>query len=356
MSKSIRKLKGRGTENSVDGRYLEYKRSIFDDEWGKEADDKRIATEVTKENARTIISRNSSPDIPFDLSINPYRGCEHGCNYCYARPTHAYLDLSPGIDFETKLFAKTNAAELLIKELAKKTYSCMPIALGTNTDPYQPIEREFKITRSIIEVFKKYKQPCTIVTKSHLILRDLELLAEMAKSNLLQVFISVTTLNPALARTLEPRASAPFRRVDTIQTLSDAGIPVGLMFAPVIPFVNDMEMEDIISLSAAAGAKTAGYVMLRLPHEVKDLFREWLDLHLPLKKEHVMSIITDMRAGKDYDSSFHTRMRGDSVYAKMIRKRFEHCCKKEGLDLERYKLSCDLFQAPQLSGTQQNLF
>ena len=356
MKTGGKKIKGRGTANAVDARYLDYQREVFFDEWPTQTEGGKLTTSVAEEKARTIISRTTSPDIPFELSINPYRGCEHGCNYCYARPSHAYLDLSPGIDFETRLFAKVNAAENLLKELAKPGYVCKPIAMGTNTDPYQPIERDYKITRDIIEVLNKHHHPLTIVTKSRLIQRDIDLLSEMAKKKLVQVFISVTTLDAELAQSMEPRASAPFRRVETIQALSDAGIPTGLTFAPVIPCINDSEMEKIIETCVTAGAKTAGYVMLRLPHEVKDLFREWLEINFPLKKDHVMSMIMDIREGKDYDSKFHNRMRGTGVYASMIRKRFEHSCKTHGLNQKRYQLSCDIFQPPQLSGTQQSLF
>ncbi len=356
MKLENKKIKGRGTTNKNDARYLDFKREDFHDDWGSLNEVSKVATSVKEEKARSIITSNNSPDIPFDLSINPYRGCEHGCNYCYARPSHAYLDLSPGIDFETKLYAKVNASEILLKELSNENYICKPIAMGTNTDPYQPIERGHKITRSIIEVLEQYQHPLTIVTKSWLIQRDIDLLSVMAEKNLIQVFISVTTLNTELAQSLEPRASSPYRRVETIKALSEAGIPVGLMFAPIIPCVNDAEMENILETCADAGAQSAAYVMLRLPHEVKEIFREWLALHLPLKKDHVMSLIQDMRDGKDYDAGFHTRMRGQGVFASLIRKRFEHSSKLNKLNRKRLVLSCDQFQRPQLAGTQQSLF
>ncbi|MFT5132457.1 MAG: DNA repair photolyase [Gammaproteobacteria bacterium] len=356
MESMGKKIRGRGTANNVDPRYMEFQREGFDDDWDAPSDEKRVGTTVTEEIARTIISRNTSPDIPFEQSINPYRGCEHGCNYCYARPSHAYLDLSPGIDFETKLFAKPNAAELLRNELTKPGYICKPIALGTNTDPYQPVEREYKITRSIVAVLNECQHPLTIVTKSRLIQRDMDLLKALAEKDLVQVFISVTTLNTDLAQKLEPRASAPYRRVETIRRLSDAGIPVGLMFAPVIPCVNDAEMEQILDTCADAGAETAGYIMLRLPHEVKELFREWLAIHMPLKKDHIMSLINDIREGKDYDANFRTRMRGTGVFATMIRKRFELRCNSLGLNRKRRDLVCDIFQASLLPHTQQSLF
>ena len=354
--KSGKKNRGRGTTNTIDPRFLEQQRESFQDGWTVPDDDKRVPTSVSMETARTIITKNQSPDIPFDRSINPYRGCEHGCNYCYARPSHAYLDLSPGIDFETKLFAKTNAAELLYKELAATNYICKPIAFGTNTDPYQPIEREHEITRSLIELLLECQHPVTIVTKSRLVLRDIDLLGQMAERGLVQVFISVTTMDKNLSLSMEPRASAPYRRLETIKALSEANIPVGLMFAPVIPCVNDSEMETIIEHSAECGARTAGYVMLRLPLEVSVLFREWLELNLPLRKEHVMSLLNEMREGKDYDAAYHTRMRGSGVYANLIRRRFEQACKKFGLNKGRLALRDDLFVPPVLSGSQQSLF
>jgi DNA repair photolyase len=356
MPTNIKKIKGRGTANTINSRYLQFQREEFDDDWNTSLDTPSIKTKVSEEKARSIISRNSSPDIPFELSINPYRGCEHGCNYCYARPSHAYLDLSPGIDFETKLFAKTNAAEVLQNELSKAGYLCKPIALGTNTDPYQPIERDYKITRSLLEVLNQCRHPLTIVTKSRLIQRDMDILLELASLNLVQVFISITTLDAELARKMEPRASTPQCRLETIQALSAAGIPVGLMFAPVIPCVNDAEMESILDVCVEAGAETAGYVMLRLPHELKTLFREWLEINMPLKKDHVMSLINDIRGGKDYDANFKTRMRGSGVFALMIDERFIQHRKSLGLDKKRRQLSSDKFDASLLSGKQQNLF
>lgn len=351
-----RNRRGRGTVSKVDPRYLDSKREKFDDGWETDEEPDKIQTHVSEENARSIISRNQSPDIPFEQSVNPYRGCEHGCNYCYARPSHAYLDLSPGIDFETRLFAKTNAAELLERELAKTSYQCKPLALGTNTDPYQPIERKYAITREIVALLKETHHPLTIVTKSHSILRDVDLLSDMAQENLVQVHISVTTLDATLAKSMEPRASAPFRRLETIERLSAAGVPTGLMFAPVIPWINDSEMEDILGRGKSAGARFAGYVMLRLPLELSEIFRAWLEDHYPLKKDHVMSMIQNIRDGKDYNSSYHNRMRGSGVYSKMIRQRFESACKKNGLNTKRLRLSTEKFTAPVLSGSQQSLF
>jgi len=332
----------------------------LDDGWGLRAEEDTeqevLRTTVQADASRSVIARNDSPDIPFDRSVNPYRGCEHGCSYCYARPTHAWLDLSPGLDFETRLFARPNAAELLRQELAAPEYRSRPVALGTNTDPYQPIERDYRITRALLEVLEECRHPVTIVTKSRLVLRDLDILGRMAERNLVQVSISVTTLDAGLARSLEPRASTPVKRLEALQRLSEAGIPAGLMFAPVIPAVNDAEMEQVLASAAQAGVTSAGYVMLRLPHEVKELFREWLALHLPLKKDHVMSMINDIRGGRDNDPEFHSRMRGTGVYAAMIQKRFHHACKQHGLNGKPVSLNCDIFQQPVLPGTQQTLF
>ena len=304
-------------------------------------------TAVTEEAARSIISRNDSPDVPFAQSINPYRGCEHGCFYCFARPTHSYLELSPGLDFETKLFAKTNAAERLRAELAKPGYRCSPIALGANTDPYQPIERRYRITRQILELLAECRHPFSIVTKNALVERDLDLLAPLAEKRLVKVFLSVTTLDNRLAAKMEPRASAPHRRVQAIRALHDAGVPVGVMFAPVIPMINDAELESVLEAARAAGADSAGYVMVRLPHELKTLFREWLEQHLPLRAEHVLSLIQQMRGGRDYDSEFGTRMRGEGVFAQLIAKRFQLAHQRLGFSGGRERtLDCTQFVAP----------
>ena len=290
---------------------------------------------MTIQRARTIIARNDSPDIPFTQSINPYQGCEHGCVYCYARPSHAYLDLSPGLDFETKLFAKPDAPALLRAELGKRGYVCDPIALGTNTDPYQPIEREWKVTRQIIEVLAEHEHPFTIVTKNALVERDIDLIAPMAAKNMARVYLSITSLDRDLARTLEPRASAPQRRLQALRTLSDAGIPVGVMVAPVIPQLNDKDLEAILEAAAAHGATAAGWVMLRLPREVAPLFRAWLDEHHPLRAAHVMSLVQQLRGGRDYDAAFGTRMRGTGIYADLIEKRFALACKRLELNRDR---------------------
>lgn len=350
------KVKGRGSISQPDGRYLKHTREDIDDGWDNDQENQTIKTTVTREKPKSIIARNSSPDIPFEQSINPYRGCEHGCVYCYARPTHAYFDLSPGIDFETRLFAKENAAELLKKELSTRSYQCSAMALGTNTDPYQPIEREYQITRQIIEVLKEHHHPLTIVTKSSLVERDIDLLAPMAKKNLVQVFISITTLDKNLMQKMEPRATAPGKRLETIKHLSEAGIPTGMMFAPVIPIINDAEMETILGRSAEAGAINAGYVLIRLPHEIKELFKEWLETYYPLKADHVMNRIMDIRGGKENDPQFHSRITGKGIYAELIKKRFHHACKQSGLNLENKKLDVTRFIKPILSGQQINLF
>ena len=356
MESRTKRLKGRGTNNQSSPRYLEHSRQPLEDPVEELAESGRIKTTVMNEMARSIISRNSSPDVPFEYSINPYRGCEHGCSYCYARPSHAYLDLSPGLDFETKIVAKHNAAQKLLEELAAPAYRCKPIALGSNTDPYQPLESELKLTRQIIEVLLRHNHPMTIVTKSHLVQRDMDLLTEMSHSNLVQVFVSVTTLDAGLANKLEPRASTPFRRVETIQKLTDAGIPTGLLLAPVIPAVNDTEIEAILETCAEAGINTAGYVLLRLPLEVREIFIDWLEQHMPLRKEHVMSIVRDIRNGKEYESNFHTRMSGSGVFADLIASRFNSVCKKLHVTRQRVSLDCSRFTPPRLPGSQYDLF
>lgn len=348
-------LKGRGTSSRVDPRYLEHTRTAFDDGWHGDEPAAQVRTTVTLEQPKTIIARNKSPDIPFEASINPYRGCEHGCVYCYARPTHAYLDLSPGIDFETKLFAKPAAAQLLARELAQPGYVCTPMALGTNTDPYQPIERDYRITREIIEILHSCHHPLTIVTKSWLVERDIDLLADMARRNLVEVYLSITTLDHDLARRLEPRATAPRRRLATLDRLRAAGIPTGVMFAPVIPALNDTELESVLEAAAAAGVLDAGYVMLRLPHEVRSLFREWLDTHYPLKADHVLNMIRDIRGGRDNDPAFGSRLRGQGVFADMIARRFRKACRDLGLNRPRTALDTGAFIAPALPGTQLHL-
>lgn len=346
-------IKGRGTANTIDARYLATTRENIEDGWDSDEPPAAVKTTVTIEKPKTIISRNQSPDIPFEASINPYRGCEHGCIYCYARPSHAYMDLSPGIDFETRLFAKPDAADLLKKEISKKDYRCTPIALGSNTDPYQPIEREYRITRQVIEILHEYEHPMTIVTKSWRVERDIDLLSKMAERNLVQVFVSITTLNNELARKMEPRTTAPERRIETLEKLHDAGIPTGVMFAPVIPALNDTEMENVLARAAEAGVINAGYIMLRLPHEVKILFREWLKTHYPLKADHVMNMVIDIRGGRENDPNFNSRMHGNGVYAEIIQQRFNKTCQKFGLNTRKVKLDTSRFVPPPVKQSLQ---
>lgn len=355
-----RLLRGRGARSNAVGRYEKHARVLVDDGWddGWRDDDlppPSIRTEVIKDSTRTIIARNKSPDISFDQSINPYRGCEHGCIYCFARPTHAYLGMSPGIDFESRLFAKPNAAELLAKELSSPGYVPKVIAMGTNTDPYQPLEKKMRITRSILEVLRDFQHPFGIVTKSPLILRDLDIIAPMAEQGLAKVALSVTTLDRKLARLMEPRAGTPMRRLQAIKGLAEAGVPTGVMFAPVIPALNDDELEAVLAAATEVGARTAGYVLLRLPLEIKDLFREWLETSVPARAKHVMSLIRQMRGGKDYDSQWHTRMKGTGPYAEMIAKRFHMAAKRFGLNQETRPLLLSKFKVPARAGDQLSL-
>jgi len=313
-----------------------------------------LRTSVTVEKARTIITRNQSPDIAFDRSINPYRGCEHGCIYCFARPTHAYLDLSPGLDFESRLFAKPDAPALLRAELGKRGYVCRPIAFGTNTDPYQPIEAEWRITRGCIEVLGEHDHPLTITTKSNRVTRDLDLLAPMARRGLAAVMISVTSLDPKIAMTVEPRAPHPERRLAAVKQLAEAGVPVFVSLSPVIPQVTDHEMEHILERAAEAGARSAFFLPVRLPHEVSPLFRAWLETHFPDRAGKVMATIQSIRGGRDNDPDFHTRFRGQGPWAELLRTRFRMAAKRYGLDREVLRLRTDLFRPP--SGPQGELF
>jgi len=328
--------RGRGATFDPANRFRRDTRESVDDGWTMPGDQDDDAppprkTIVTIQQSRTIISRNDSPDIPFTQSINPYQGCEHGCIYCFARPTHAYLDLSPGLDFETRLFAKPNAAELLAREIGRRGYLCDPIALGTNTDPYQPIEREWKVTRSVLELLTRCRHPFTIVTKSSLVERDLDLIAPMAHANMARVYVSITTLDKELARKLEPRAATPRRRLQTVATLAAAGVPVGVLVAPIIPQLNDRDLESIVAAAARAGARSAGWVMLRLPLEVAPLFRAWLDEHYPQRAAHIMSLVRQIRGGRDYDSHFTTRMRGTGTLAELIARRFRIARDRAGM-------------------------
>ena len=358
-SEALRPLvfKGRGAASNTVGRFEQINRVDYDDGWGNLDEELApLATEVILDNTRTIINWNDSPDIPFDRSINPYRGCEHGCTYCFARPTHTYLGYSAGLDFESKILIKPDAAQLLRKELGKPGYVCAPIALGTNTDPYQPLEREYRITREILQVLAEHKHPLSIVTKSSMVERDIDILAPMAAQGLARVFISITTLDRHLCRMLEPRAAAPQRRLQTVRALHEAGIPVGVMTAPIIPVLTDTEMESILQQAKEAGASTAGYVLLRLPLEVAPLFEEWLKLHYPLKAEHVMSIVRQSRGGKAYDAAFHQRMRGTGLFADMIAQRFKLITRKLGLNSERMVLNTALFTPPKTQRPQMDLF
>ena len=349
-------VKGRGTFSNVSGRFEREHRVLTDDGWGTlDAEPPVLKTTVAIDATRTIIARNDSPDISFDRSINPYRGCEHGCVYCFARPTHAYLGLSPGQDFESRLFAKPKAAQLLAQELRKAGYQVRSMALGTNTDPYQPIDEKYQLTREVLKVLRDFKHPVGIVTKSNRVLRDLDILSEMASMNLARVAISVTTLDRKLARSMEPRAPTPERRIDAIRELSAAGVPTAVMAAPMIPALNDHELEGILERAHEAGARQAGYVVLRLPLEIKDLFREWLAAEQPGRASHVMSLIRSMRGGKDYDMELGKRMKGTGVYAELIAKRFKLACERIGLNKESRPLRTDLFCPPPAAGDQLSL-
>jgi len=348
--------RGRGASANPHPRYEPVEREAFQDGWDIAEEAPPLRTEVTVEKPRTIITRNDSPDISFDRSINPYRGCEHGCVYCFARPTHAFQGLSPGLDFETKLFAKPNAAELLEKELRAPGYRPKTIALGTNTDPYQPVERRFRITRSILDVLNRAHHPVGIVTKSSLVVRDIDILSAMADRQLAKVAISVTTLDPRLARKMEPRAASPAKRLEAIRALSQAGIPVSVLVAPIIPGITDHEIEDILQACYDAGAREAGYVLLRLPYELKDLMRDWLVEHYPGKLKHVFSLIQDTRKGKDYEAAWGVRQTGVGPYAWMIGRRFETAITRIGLNKRRLTLRTDLFRPPVKDSGQLSLF
>ncbi|MCO5156488.1 MAG: PA0069 family radical SAM protein [Aquamicrobium sp.] len=348
--------RGRGAGVNPSGRYEPTSRHVFDDGWNNLEELPAFKTEVQVERPRTIITRNDSPDIGFDRSINPYRGCEHGCIYCFARPTHAYMGLSPGLDFESRLFAKPDAPRLLERELARPGYEARTIAIGTNTDPYQPIERQWRIMRELLEVLEAHNHPVGIVTKSALVTRDIDILSRMAEKRLAKVALSVTTLDPALARTMEPRASTPPKRLEAIQALSEAGIPVSVLVSPIVPAVNDQEIERILDSGHAAGAREAGYIILRLPLEVSAVFKDWLLRNYPDRYRHVMSLIRSMRGGKDYDAEWGKRMKGTGPYAWQIGRRFEIAAKRLGLNVERRRLRNDLFKPVARAGEQLMLF
>lgn len=351
-----RRRRGRGSRSNVSGRFEDLGREAIDDGWGSLEELEPFATRIEVETAKTIITTNTSPDINFDQSVNPYRGCEHGCSYCYARPSHAFMGLSPGLDFESRLFAKSNAAELLKNELARPNYVPKVIALGTNTDPYQPIERTWKITRSVLEVLAAHRHPAGIVTKSALILRDIDILSDMARDGLVKVALSVTTLDRTVARKMEPRASTPDKRLETIAALAAAGIPVSVMVAPIVPAINDAEIEKILAAASAAGAREAGYVLLRMPLEIKELFREWLQTEFPDRAARVISILRSMRGGQDYDARWFERQKGSGPYAAQIGARFKLALKRLGLNERRLTVRTDLFQRPVLKGGQFALF
>jgi DNA repair photolyase len=337
---------GRGAQSNASGRYEAEARVAFDDGWQSLEELPVFETSVGIDAARKVITRNDSPDISFDRSINPYRGCEHGCVYCFARPTHTYLGLSPGLDFESKLFMKPDAPELLERELSAARYSPRTIAIGTNTDPYQPIERRYEIMRRILEVLERAGHPVGIVTKSNLITRDIDILSRMAARNLAKVAVSVTTLDPKLARIMEPRAPTPPRRLEALRQLAAAGIPTSVMVAPIVPAINDAEIERILDAAKAAGVEGAGYVLLRLPLEVRDLFKEWLMANFPDRYRHVFALIRQMRGGKDYDAQWGKRMTGSGPYAWMIGRRFEQTCARLGLNVKKTRLTTEHFDPP----------
>ena len=352
-------IKGRGAATRIAHRFERDVRDAFDDGWGTLEEGaggapSAPATQVTFEDARSALTHNESPDIYFDYGLNPYRGCEHGCVYCYARPTHSYLGLSPGLDFETRIIAKRNLADVLARELAAPRYVPRMIALGTVTDPYQPIERELRITRGVVELLHQCQHPFAVVTKGSGVERDLDLIAPMAQAGLAAVYVTITTLDASLARILEPRAAAPYRRLRTIRTLADAGVPVGVSVAPQIPFVNE-DMEQVLAAAWDTGARSAFYTVLRLPWELSPLFRQWLELHYPQRAGRIMARIHEMRGGKDYDSDFATRMKGSGPWADLIRQRFEKACRRLGFNRERIELDTRQFRRSDATG-QGSLF
>ncbi len=339
--------RGRGSLSREAGRYERFSTDPFDDGWSNlDAPAAPIKTEIAPDNARTVITFNKSPDIAFDRSINPYRGCEHGCVYCFARPTHAWLGLSPGLDFESRIFAKFGAAERLEAEITKPSYKARQIALGVNTDCYQPVERKLKITRAILEVLNRNDHPVTIVTKSQLITRDLDILSQMAAKNLLSVYVSITTLNRQLARRMEPRAATPHKRLEALEALSAAGIDTGVLVAPIIPGLTDHELERILKAARSAGAGRAGYILLRMPHEIKSLFREWLNEYYPERAKKIIGLVRNMRGGKDYDSTYGLRMRGIGPYAELLRHRFHLACTRLGLSARTIGIQTTDAQTP----------
>ena len=357
MSAQVLPVRGRGAKSNASGRFESLKVEAFDDGWTPEDPaPAKLPTTLTAETARVILSRNDSPDIGYDRSINPYRGCEHGCIYCYARPAHAYMGLSPGVDFETKLFFKLQAADLLEKELSRPSYTCKPVHIGGNTDPYQPVERGLRITRGVLEVLERFNHPLSIITKSTLIGRDADILGRMGEKGLARAFVSVTTLDRKLARAMEPRAATPEKRLEAIATLKAAGARVGVLFSPVIPGLNDHEMEAVLERAVEAGASSAGFVVLRLPREIKDLFREWLETERPDRAGRVMSLVRQMRGGKDYDAEWSQRMKGQGPIADLLRQRFDRANRRLGLSQVRTPMRTDLFRPPPKAGDHMDLF
>jgi DNA repair photolyase len=360
----IHALKGRGAATRLAHRFERDTRSAFDDGWGTLEENAAqaeelppLATEVRFEDAKSVLSHNDSPDVPFDTSLNPYRGCEHGCIYCFARPTHSYLNLSPGLDFETRLIAKRNVAELLRRELARRRYRPSPIMIGTATDCYQPIERELRLTRAVIEVLSEARHPFGLITKSSAVERDLDLIAPMAAAHLAAVYVTITTLDGALARKLEPRAASPQRRLRSLRALAEAGVPTGVSVGPQIPFINE-DMEQVLEAAWSAGARSAFYTVIRLPWEVAPLFRQWLDLHYPQRAGRIMARIREMRGGKDYNADFATRMKGSGMWAGLIRQRFEKAARRIGFSNQRVPFDLSAFRPPGASGAmgQGSLF
>jgi DNA repair photolyase len=357
MATIDKRRKGRGATGNPAVRYDAMRRESVDDGWSRDDEEiPSLRTRVEIDTSRSVISRNQSPDVPFDQSLNSYRGCEHGCIYCYARPSHAYLGLSPGLDFESRLFVKPNTAALLRSELAKPSYRCRPLALGTNTDPYQPVERDWKLTRAVLELMDETGHPVSIVTKSSLVERDLDLLSGLAARRLVQVMISITTLDRVLARRMEPRAASPQRRLQTVRTLVEAGIPVGILTAPVIPALNDEDLEAILEAGAGAGASTAGWILLRLPQELGGLFEDWLRVHYPLKADHVLRLLREARNGKVNDPRFGARMRGQGPVADLVEQRFRRACRRLGLNTTEFALDTGSFLPPVPVRAQMDLF
>ena len=348
--------RGRGAAVNPTGRYERERREAFDDGWESGEELPALRTEVAVDRSRSVLVRNSSPDVPFDRSVNPYRGCEHGCVYCYARPTHAQLGLSPGLDFETRLTAKPEAPRLLEAALRKPGYRVAPVALGTNTDPYQPVEKDWRIMRGILDVLSEYRHPVTITTKGALVTRDLDILGEMGRAGLAHVQVSLTSLDPRLSRAMEPRAASPGRRLEMIRALAGAGVPVGINLAPVIPALNDHEIERLIAAGAAAGAEGAAYIVLRLPLEVAPLFREWLERKFPDRAARVIGAVRELHGGRDYDPAWGRRMKGEGVLARLIARRFEAASRRHGLDGPGRRLRTDLFRVPPRAGDQLALF